>query len=131
MIFVDSSIFLDIVWNGDRYFHLSIREVEELLSKIKYENNELKAKEMISIPDCYAYFSEDIENNKFLCKIYKTSFGSDRWIMLMKDENEGYALYENPESREYELAWYHAKLEKPLTPAEEEKMITCYRPHTQ
>lgn len=128
MIICDKNIFLDIVLNDEKISHLTIREVEELLSEMKYDNNELKPKEMTSIPNCYAYFSEDNENNEFICKVYKTSVGSDRWIMLMKDENEGYALYENPKNKEYELAWYHKKLEEPLSPLEEEKIRTCYVP---
>jgi hypothetical protein len=88
----------------------------------------MKPKEMHSIPNCYAYFNDDDENNKFVCKIYKTSTGTDRWIMLMYDENEGYALYQNPENNEYQLAWYHKKLEKPLTKKEEEKIRKCYSP---
>jgi hypothetical protein len=83
---------------------------------------------MHSIPNCYAYFNDDDENNKFVCKIYKTCTGTDRWIMLMYDENEGYALYQNPENNEYQLAWYHKKLEKPLTKKEEEKIRKCYSP---
>lgn len=128
MIISDENIFLDIVVNDEKFSHLCIREVEELLNRYKYENDEMEAKEMISIPNCYAYFCEDNENNEFTCKIYKTSFGTDRWIMLMHDESEGYALYENPENNEYQLAWYHTKLEEPLSPGEEKKMITCYVP---
>ena len=48
--------------------------------------------------------------------------------MLMSDNFEGYALYENPENHEKELAWYHKKLEEPLTRSEEEKIRTCYTP---
>jgi hypothetical protein len=46
----------------------------------------------------------------------------------MKDDVEGYALYENPQTERMQLAWYHRKLDKPLTQDEEEKLITCYVP---
>lgn len=128
MIINDENIFIDVIVDDEKFCHLSISEVEELLNKYKYQKNEMKPKEMISIPNCYAYFCEDNENNEFRCKIYKTAFGSDRWVMLMHDENEGYALYENPENNKYELAWYHRKLEKPLNANEEEKIIKCYIP---
>ncbi len=128
MIINDTDIFLDIFIGNDKFSRLSLREVEERLST--YKNIELKPKEMATIQNCYAYFCRDNDNNKFTCKIYKTSFGIDRWIMLMKDDYEGYALYENPESHEYELAWYHSKLEEPLSEDEEKKMITCYVPIT-
>lgn len=128
MIIYDKNIFLDIVIDDEKFSKLTIRNVEELLEKFKYENNDLKPKEIVNIPNCFAYFSDDRENNKFTCKIYKTSTGTDRWIMLMKDENEGYALYENPASNEYELAWYHKKLEEPVSELEEEKIRTCYVP---
>lgn len=128
MILSDENIFLDIVLDNEKFNHLSFNEVEKLLSKFKYEKNEMKAKEMISISNCYAYFSDDNENNKFACKIYKTSFGTDRWIMLMFDKNEGYALYKNPENDKYQLAWYHTELEEPLSPREEEKIRKCYVP---
>jgi hypothetical protein len=47
----------------------------------------------------------------------------------MMDEIEGYALYENPKSHEYELAWYNSNLEEPLSEREEEKIRRCYNPH--
>ena len=63
--------------------------------------------------------------------------------MIIKDENifidilingkkfsKLNALYENPESHEYELAWYHSSLEEPLDENEEKKRITCYIPST-
>lgn len=128
MIISDENILLDVVLNDEKFSGLSIHEVEELLSEYKYKNNELKPKEMINIPHCYAYFSEDNENNRFTCKIYKTLHGTDRWIMLMYDEKEGYALYQNPENQKYQLAWYHTELEKPLTNNQEEKIRKCYCP---
>jgi hypothetical protein len=128
MIIKDENIFIDISVDGKIFSNLTLRQVEDLLSK--YKNIDLKSKKMSAIPNCYAYFSSDIDNNEFLCKIYKTSFGLDRWIMLMKDDYEGYALYENPESHEYELAWYHSELEEPLSETEEKKMINCYIPST-
>lgn len=128
MIFKDENIFIDISIDGKHFSNLSLRKVEELLSK--YKNIDLESKEMSDIPNCFAYFSSDVENNEFSCKIYKTSFGLDRWIMLMKDDCEGYALYENPKSHEYELAWYHSELEEPLGEIEEKKLITCYIPST-
>ncbi len=129
MIIHDDNVLVDVRLNDVFHYGLTLRGIEELLGKYKDHNNEMKAKEMIGIPNCYAYFSEDNENNEFVCKIYKTSLGMDRWIMLMKDEFEGYALYENPESHEYELAWYHGKLDEPLSSAEEEKIRTCYNPY--
>ena len=108
MIFKDEKIFIDICIDGKRFSNLSLKMVEELLSE--YKNIDLNYKEMRDIPNCFAYFNGDVDNNKFRCKIYKTSFGLDRWIMLMKDDCEGYALYENPETNEYELAWYHSDL---------------------
>lgn len=128
MIIKDENIFIDILINGKKFSKLNLRKVEELLSE--YKNIDLKSKEIVDIPNCFAYFCSDIENNEFICKIYKTSFGLDRWIMLMKDDYEGYALYENPESHEYELAWYHSSLEEPLDENEEKKRITCYIPST-
>lgn len=128
MIIDDENIFLDIIIDDEKFSKLSILEVEKLLSKYKYENNKIKPKEMISIPNCYAYFCDDEEYNEFSCKIYKTMFGTDRWVMLMYDENEGYALYQNPENKKYQLAWYHRKLEEPLSPIEEKKIMKCYFP---
>ncbi|MBE6485855.1 MAG: hypothetical protein E7Z85_03305 [Methanosphaera stadtmanae] len=128
MIFKDENIFIDICIDGKCFSKLSLIQVEELLSE--YKNIDLMSKEMSIIPNCYAYFNSDINNNKFTCKIYKTSFGLDRWIMLMKDDYEGYALYKNPNTHEYELAWYHSELEKPLDEIEEKKMISCYIPST-
>ncbi|MBR0471871.1 MAG: hypothetical protein IJI98_04155 [Methanosphaera sp.] len=128
MIISDDNVFLDIVIDDEKFSCLKFSEVEELLHEYKYKNNEMLPKEMISIPNCYAYFNKDDENNRFTCKIYKTLLGSDRWIMLMYDENEGYALYQNPENKKYQLAWYHTKLEKPLSPSEEKKIMKCYCP---
>lgn len=128
MIISGENVKLNIVWDGKVYESLSPEEVEKLFSKTKTDLNNLMPKQMKSIPNCYAYFCSDKMNNQFTCKIYKTMHGTDRWVMLMKDENEGYALYQNPESREYELSWYHKSLSKPLEPEEEKKRITCYIP---
>lgn len=127
MIIKDENVFIDIVINEKRYSHLSLEEVEQLLEEHKIID--LNPKEMVDIENCFAYFEGDDDNNEFACRIYKTMLGTDTWIMLMKDDCEGYALYENPESHQYELAWYHRKLEEPLTESEEKKMITCYIPH--
>lgn len=127
MIIKDENVFIDIVVDDVKHCSLTLREVEELLGE--YKIIDLNPKEMVDIPDCFAYFNGDDNNNEFACKIYKTMFGLDTWIMLMKDNCEGYALYENSESHEYELAWYHRKLEEPLSQSEEKKMITCYVPH--
>lgn len=126
MIIKDENVFIDVAVDGVKHSRLCLREVEQLLGNHKIID--LNPKEMVDIPNSFAYFSDDVDNNEFACKIYKTMYGSDTWIMLMKDNCEGYALYENPESREYELAWYHRKLEKPLSPEQERKMITCYVP---
>ena len=127
MIIKDENVFIDIVLNGHTYSHLSLGEVEQLLEEHKIID--LNPKEMADIENCFAYFNGDDDNNEFACRIYKTMLGTDTWIMLMKDDCEGYALYENPISHQYELAWYHRKLEEPLTESEEKKMITCYIPH--
>lgn len=127
MIIKDENVFIDIVINEKRYSHLSLEEVEQLLEEHKIID--LNPKEMVDIENCFAYFEGDDDNNEFACRIYKTMLGTDTWIMLMKDDCEGYALYENPESHQYELAWYHRKLEEPLTESEEKKRITCYIPH--
>lgn len=130
LIVRDCDVFLDVVVGGVRFCSLRLCEVEDLLSGYKFEHDDLTPKQMLSIPDCFAYFSDDVDNNRFVCKVYKTSFGTDRWIMLMWDDCEGYALYENPESGEYELAWYYCGLEEPLSDAEEEKLRSCYCPCT-
>lgn len=124
-------VFLDVVIDGDVFFGLGLSEVEDLLSKFKDDYIDLKPKEIRSIPNCFAYFSDDADNNRFMCKIYKTSFDKDRWIMLMKDDCEGYALYKNPSDDAYELAWYHSKLEEPLSESEEERIRTCYNPNNK
>lgn len=130
MIVRGCCVFLDVVVGGECFVCLSLSEVEDLLSRYKYEYDDLVAKQMVTIPDCFAYFNGDVDNNRFTCKVYKTSFGNDRWIMLMWDDCEGYALYKNPSNDEYELAWYHSGLEKPLSEADEEKIRTCYNPLT-
>lgn len=128
MIINCDDVLINIVLDDIEYFNLNFNDIENLLGKYKNEYNDLAPKEIRSIPNCYAYFVGDNDNNEFTCKIYKTSFDTDRWIMLMSDDFEGYALYENPESHEKQLAWYHTKLEKPLNENEEEKMRTCYTP---
>lgn len=130
MIIRDCDVFLDVVIGDERFFSLCLSEVEDLLSEYKDKYDDLMAKQMVSIPDCFAYFTGDVDNNRFTCKIYKTSFGNDRWIMLMWDDYEGYALYKNPENSEYELAWYHSRLDEPLSESEEEKIRKCYNPFT-
>lgn len=131
MIIDDNNVLIDIVLDNERFSNLNFFEVEKLLLKYKEHYNNLMPKEMTSIPNCFAYFSNDINNNEFICKIYKTSFDTDRWIMLMKDDYEGYALYKNPSNNKYEIAWYHSELEEPLDANEEEKIRTCYNPITK
>ena len=126
MIFCD--VFLDVYYKNSWHKSLALEEVEDLLSDFKNNIIEIEPKEMISIPDCYAYFSEDNNLNRFDCKIYKTLYGTDTWIMLMKDNYEGYALYKNPVTKKFEISWYHSKLKEPLDIKEEEKMISCYYP---
>ncbi len=130
MIIRDDGVLLCVCVDGILHRGLRLVDVEALLSGYKNKYSDLDAKQMISIPDCFAYFSEDDDFNRFVCKVYKTSFGNDRWIMLMSDDCEGYALYENPESGGYELAWYHCRLDEPLSESEEEKVMTCYNPLT-
>lgn len=128
MIISGNDVKLNIFWNDKVYESLTFSEVEELFKEYKDGICELKPQEMMSIPDCYAIFCEDNSNNKFECKIYKTLYDKDIWTMLMKDNYEGYALYQNPKTGKYEISWYHTKLTKPLDKKEEEKMITCYIP---
>ena len=63
MIFKDENIFIDIHINGKHFSNLSFRKVEELLSV--YKNIDLESKEMSDIPNCFAYFSGDVDNNEF------------------------------------------------------------------
>lgn len=126
MIINSSRVKLNISLAGIVHENLSLEKVDSLLGPFK--NQEILPKQMISIPNCHAVFCSDVDNNKFDCKVYRTTLGNDRWIMLMKDDFEGYALYENPVSRKMELAWYHRKLDEPLSQEEEKKMITCYVP---
>lgn len=128
MIISDEYVRLDVFIADECYCELTLSEVAELFEN-NMNNIDLKPRQMSSIPDTFVYFSEDIDNNKFACKIYKTKYGSDRWLMFMKDNFEGYAMYKNPVSNRYELSWYHDKLEEPLSESQEKNMITCYVPN--
>ncbi|RAP48966.1 MAG: hypothetical protein BZ136_04345 [Methanosphaera sp. rholeuAM74] len=127
MIITDALIDLEL--DGRVYRNLSLDDVDELLSCYKDSlAKNLEAKKMIEIPHSNASFSLDVNNNNFKCMVYKTSEGLDKWILLMKDEVEGYAMYMNPSTNRIELAWYHRTLQKPLPPQEEKRHITVYIP---
>ncbi len=126
MIITDDKVFLNLFKDDNSYFNLTFSEFESLLEE--YKNVDLKPCEMFDIPNTKAYFSNDSDKHEFNCKIYKTMMGSDKWIMLMKDNTEGYALYLNPATNKFELSWYNVNLKEPLSEDEEEKIRTCYVP---
>ena len=128
MIINESDVKINLIYDGNLHSNLKLSEVEEFLSVHKQSHTDMKAREMIRIDDTSMYFSQDKDKNIFYPYVYKTSMGSDKWIVFMKDDVEGYALYENPQTERMQLAWYHRKLDKPLTQDEEEKLITCYVP---
>lgn len=129
MIICDENIKLNLFLNNKEYYNVSFDELESLLSSYKDKlKNSLKPKEIVSIDNAYVYFTDDNKKNKFYCKIYKTSCGPDVWILLLIDEIEGYALYENPVTNKHELAWYRTDLIEPLSEENERELITCYVP---
>ncbi|MBE6494411.1 MAG: hypothetical protein E7Z84_07380 [Methanosphaera stadtmanae] len=126
MIITEDEVLLNLIKEDNSYYNLTFSEFESLLDE--YKNVELKPREMLDIPDTKAYFSNDHNKHEFNCKIYKTMMGLDKWIMLMKDDVEGYALYLNPATNKYELAWYNVNLKEPISEDEEDKIRTCYVP---
>ena len=129
MIITEDKVFLDLLKDDTFYSKLTLSEFEYLLRE--YKNVELKPREMITIPHAKAFFCEDSEKHEFICRVYKTMMGSSKWIMLMKDNIEGYALYRNPATNKMELAWYNTNLNEPLSEEEERKIRTCYVPYSQ
>lgn len=128
MIISDDVVHINIKTKDNLYANLKFDEVEELLSVHKEITGNLQPKERIKIEDMIIYFSSDKEKNIFYPYVYKTSTGSDKWFLFLKDQQEGYALYENPQTHKMELAWYHSNLQEPLNQEEEQKYITCYIP---
>lgn len=128
MIIDDVNVKIDLKYEDNLYSNLKLFEVENLLANVKSNTTKLSSKEMIKIPNSTASFSDDEDKHIFHIYVYKTSMGSDKWILLMKDDKEGYALYKNPVTEKMQLAWYNKNLEKPLPPNEEKKLITCYVP---
>lgn len=128
MIIDEDDVKINILHKGNLHKQLKLCEVEEFFSDYKKSNTKTGPREMIIIPDTSISFSDDKDNNTFHPYVYKTSEGNDKWILFMKDDVEGYALYKNLQTEMMQLAWYHRRLDKPLTPDEEEKIITCYVP---
>lgn len=129
MIISEDKILINLEFNNTLYSNLTLTDVEKLLKPYKTSlKSNLKPKEIITVPDCYMYFACDENKNQFSCKIYKTSTGTDRWILFMMDNIEGYALYMNPVTKKMELAWYNILLNEPLNKENEQKQITCYVP---
>lgn len=128
MIISDDVVHINIKTKDNLYANLKFDEVEEFLSVHKENSGNLQPKESIKIEDIIIYFSDDEDENKFYPYVYKTSMGIDKWVLFLKDQQEGYALYKNPQTDRMELAWYHANLQEPLNKEEELKHITCYIP---
>lgn len=128
MIINDDDVCINIKTKDNLYSNLKFDEVEEFLSIYKKNTKNILPKQHILIPDITVYFSDDKEKNIFYPYVYKTSTGSDKWFLFLKDQQEGYALYENPQTHKMELAWYHSNLQEPLNQEEEQKYITCYIP---
>lgn len=128
MIIDEEDVKINIINEDNLHSNLKLSEAEDLLSGYKDTCVNLKPKDMVMINGTTMYFSDDENKNLFYPHIYKTSEGSDKWILFMKDDNEGYALYKNPQTDKMQLAWYHRKLIKPLNDKDEKKLITCYQP---
>ena len=128
MIIDEADVKINLICRDNLHSNLKLCEVEEFLSGYKQIHPNMKARQMIKIDETSISFSGDANQNVFYPYVYKTSEGNDKWILFMKDDVEGYALYKNPQTEKMQLAWYHRKLDKPLTPEEEEKIITCYVP---
>ena len=129
MIISDENVHLDINLDGEFFGDLTFAEVEDLLGDFKISLKEsMEPREVVCVPGGVMYFSCDEDRHPFFIRIYKTLVGSDRWILFMKDDNEGYALYLNPASCKYELAWYMMYLNEPLCKEDELKLRTCYVP---
>ena len=123
---IDDTITLDLYLDEKEYLEITLYRFYELLEKYVLDFTP-KPTEMIEIPNAVVNFSEN-NNYKFSCHIYKTTVGKDKWILLMQDDIEGYALYENPATHKLELAWYNTTLDNVLPEDEQEKIRTCYVP---
>lgn len=131
MIIDENDVKINLMYKDNLHSNLKLCEVEEFLFKYKEINTNMESRQMIRIDETSVYFSDDADKNLFYPYVYKTSEGNDKWIMFMKDDVEGYALYKNPQTDKMQMAWYHRKLDKPLTQVEEEKLITCYVPENR
>ncbi|MCD7781916.1 MAG: hypothetical protein LUG89_04420 [Methanosphaera sp.] len=130
MIFKDGEVLLNIYINNKLYEDLSLSDTHSLLEDYKISTStHMDACDLIRVNGVSMYFSGDPDKHIFYCYIYKTMTGTDRWIMFMKDDNEGYALYLNPATNKYEISWYNRSLSRPLDQIDEEKIITCYVPN--
>lgn len=85
-------------------------------------------REAIAVIDTSIYFACDPDENLFSAKVYQTCEGDERWMIFMADDNEGYALYVNPDTHKAELAWYSSSLDDPISEEKEEELRTCYVP---
>lgn len=128
MIINEDDVLLDISINSKLYPHLSFLQAMNLLEHYMSDVGHLEPMTSKRVSGVYMYFSCDEDRHKFCTKIYKTMHGTDRWILFMKDENEGYAFYMNSVTNKIELSWYSRLLNEPLNEEEERKMITCYVP---
>ncbi|OED29709.1 hypothetical protein [Methanosphaera sp. WGK6] len=128
MIITDDEVLLDLTIDDNIYLNLKLSDVEELLLSYKLSAKLLKPKESFSLNNIYMSFSDDSDKNKFFCRIYKTLEGTDRWILFMMDNIEGYALYMDPTTNKMVLSWYNSLLNEPLNEESERDMITCYVP---
>ncbi|RAP53616.1 MAG: hypothetical protein BZ137_06385 [Methanosphaera sp. rholeuAM130] len=128
MIINEDDVKINIVYRGNLHSNLELSEVEDFFSEYKEDNDSLKPRETKRIDDSTMHFADDEDKNIFYPYVYKTCEGNEKWILFMKDEMEGYALYENPQTKRMQLAWYHRKLLEPLSPDEEKELITCYQP---
>ncbi len=129
MILRENDVLLNITKDDKLHENLTISDTEKLLKPYRDSTEvDISKKSTIDVPGVTMYFANDENKNIFQCEIYRTIDGSERWIMFMKDDVEGYALYYNPASKEYEMAWYNSTLKDPVDEEEEKKMITCYVP---
>ena len=128
MIIKEDDVLLDISINNKFYSHLSFLQVMNLLEHYVSDVGDLEPMTSKVVHGVYMYFSCDEDRHRFYTKIYKTMHGTDRWILFMKDENEGYAIYMNSVTNKIELSWYNRLLNEPLNKEEERKRITCYVP---
>ncbi|WP_455645715.1 hypothetical protein [Methanosphaera sp.] len=128
MIISEDEVLLDLTIDDKFYPNLKLSEVEELLNSYKLSVGDLKPMKYVLLDNIFMSFSEDLDKNKFFCRIYKTLEGTDRWILFMMDDIEGYALYMDPTTNKMVLAWYNSSLNEPLDEESEKKVMTCYIP---